>query len=68
MDTPLPQTVLIACQSCRWFLRRTKGKDPMPFGLCRRHAPTMQGHPVVWEQDSCGDYMPREEGGTLHGA
>jgi len=25
-------------------------------GRCRRHAPTMTGYPVVFENDSCGDH------------
>lgn len=26
------------------------------IGRCRRHAPTMSGYPVVYENDWCGDH------------
>lgn len=48
------------CVSCMWFVQ--KG-DPAAFcrpefekGRCRRHAPTMNGYPVVFENDWCGDH------------
>lgn len=30
--------------------------DPIVVGRCRRHAPTMNGYPVVYETDWCGDH------------
>lgn len=31
--------------------------DPRgPIGRCRRHAPTMNGYPVVFASDWCGDH------------
>ena len=38
------------CGSCMWFVE--KGK----LGRCRRHAPTMNGYPVVFMRDWCGDH------------
>jgi hypothetical protein len=38
------------CQTCMWF--SPKGK----LGRCRRHAPTMNGYPVVYPTDWCGDH------------
>lgn len=36
-----------------------KRAEPAPLrvvGRCRRHAPTMNGYPVVFEDDWCGDH------------
>jgi hypothetical protein len=30
------------------------------LGRCRRHAPTMSGFPVVYEDDWCGDHKLKE--------
>jgi hypothetical protein len=29
---------------------------PNPFGRCRRHAPTLNGYPAVFDHDWCGDH------------
>jgi hypothetical protein len=29
---------------------------PRVLGRCRRHAPTMNGYPAVFEDDWCGDH------------
>ncbi len=43
------------CSTCMyWVLKRGK------VGRCRRHAPTMQGFPVVFETDKCGDHKLNE--------
>ena len=34
------------CKTCMWFVNFR----------CRRHAPTMQGYPAVFENDWCGDH------------
>jgi hypothetical protein len=39
------------CETCMWFVKK-KGS----VGRCRRHAPTMNGYPVVYENDWCGDH------------
>lgn len=55
------------CKSCMWFVEKATlpGKksatDPLgqhdrTVGRCRRHAPTMNGYPVVWASDWCGDH------------
>ena len=31
------------------------------IGRCRRHAPTMNGYPVVFKSDWCGDHRVDEE-------
>jgi hypothetical protein len=45
------------CKTCIWFV----GKGPFEaqvadIGRCRRHAPTMNGYPVVFGTDWCGDH------------
>lgn len=43
------------CQTCMWY---TPKKDDI--GRCRRHAPTMNGYPVVYVTDWCGDHKLNE--------
>ena len=43
------------CVSCMWFVEKAGIGAPM-IGRCRRHAPTMNGYPVVFETDWCGDH------------
>jgi hypothetical protein len=45
------------CRTCMSFV----GKSPTEaqvtnIGRCRRHAPTMNGFPVVFGSDWCGDH------------
>jgi hypothetical protein len=47
------------CKTCAWFL--IKALDPRideesNVGRCRRHAPTINGFPVVFLSDWCGDH------------
>lgn len=50
------------CRSCIWFVHKAKATNiPFPadtkeVGRCRRHAPTMNGYPVVFLTDWCGDH------------
>jgi len=51
-----------------WFVEKVAG-PPMEggaaistdIGRCRRHAPTMNGYPVVFGTDWCGDHKLNEE-------
>lgn len=55
------------CRTCMFFVAKEiniqadtiggKGR----IGRCRRHAPTMNGYPVVYETDWCGDHKIDEE-------
>lgn len=48
------------CKSCMWFAPK-EGKDGVTnLGRCRRHAPTMNGFPVVYVNDWCGDHKLNE--------
>ena len=58
------------CKTCMWFVPKTVKKvDLEPdrgcpaedspvyhLGRCRRYAPTMNGYPVVFVNDWCGDH------------
>jgi len=51
------------CMTCIWFVLKqrigTSNSDINPLaqvGRCRRHAPTMNGYPVVYMTDWCGDH------------
>jgi hypothetical protein len=49
------------CRSCIWYVPKVPTSPLMPqdyrgIGRCRRHAPTMNGYPVVWCDDWCGDH------------
>ena len=51
------------CRTCMWFVVKEADSRPCnpcevpnELGRCRRHAPTMNGYPAVFEQDWCGDH------------
>ena len=51
------------CGTCIWFVEKQsilkRNPDTAPetiVGRCRRHAPTMNGYPVVYMTDWCGDH------------
>ncbi|MGD9676509.1 MAG: hypothetical protein AB7V19_07490 [Candidatus Bipolaricaulia bacterium] len=58
------------CRTCMWYVPKEnfdqrardylKVREDQPIpptpGRCRRHAPTMNGYPVVFESDWCGDH------------
>jgi hypothetical protein len=43
-----------------WFVSKESAgaikSDVVVVGRCRRHAPTMNGYPVVFVNDWCGDH------------
>jgi len=41
------------CATCMWYVQK---EGILNIGRCRRHAPTMNGYPVVYETDWCGDH------------
>ena len=47
------------CATCIWYAPKTKN-NVFAIGRCRRHAPTMQGYPVVYNTDWCGDHKVDE--------
>lgn len=55
------------CSTCMWFVVKQPNNTVrqteqgvidaiLHLGRCRRHAPTMNGYPVVFELDWCGDH------------
>lgn len=46
------------CQTCIWFVLKelTTATGKSSVGRCRRHAPTIEGYPVVFMTDWCGDH------------
>lgn len=61
-DPWIHRSKAMLCNTCIWFVHKQKAPN-MPFpgdskevGRCRRHAPTMNGYPVVFLTDWCGDH------------
>ena len=49
------------CKTCMWFAPKYRATDSVvDIGRCRRHAPTMNGYPVVFVNDWCGDHKLNE--------
>jgi len=54
------------CATCMWFVVKDPGDEPAragergEVGRCRRHCPTMNGYPVVFASDWCGDHKLNE--------
>ena len=49
------RSVSMQCSSCMWYVAKA-GSGRTVLGRCRRHAPTMNGYPVVFPTDWCGDH------------
>ena len=49
------------CMTCIWFVpKELASLGTGKVGRCRRHAPTMNGYPVVYLNDWCGDHRVDE--------
>jgi len=51
------------CRTCMWFVQKVPQFGDTQNGLigrCRRHSPTMNGYPVCYEDDWCGDHKVNE--------
>jgi len=46
----------MACVTCMWYNPKQSRNGEAILGRCRRHAPTMNGYPVVFPTDWCGDH------------
>ena len=50
----------MSCKTCMWFVKKEVASnvaDQVIFlGRSRRHAPTMNGYPAVFQDDWCGDH------------
>lgn len=52
------------CRTCMFYTAKltSEPRDQSPeVGRCKRHAPTMSGFPVVYQNDWCGDHKLDEE-------
>lgn len=54
----------MCCRTCMWYVVKVNDEavtvGNVIVGRCRRHAPTMNGYPVVFENDWCGDHKLNE--------
>jgi len=72
-DPWMHRTSEMKCSTCMWYVEKAvavsgkwaEGDEPViethgSVGRCRRHAPTMNGYPVVFDTDWCGDHKLNE--------
>lgn len=49
------------CHTCMWWAEKPAPEPGLhALGRCRRHAPTMNGFPAVYDDDWCGDHKLTE--------
>ena len=48
------------CSTCMWYVKKTAEGVNKEVGRCRRHSPSMNGYPVVYSDDWCGDHKVDE--------
>ena len=52
------------CETCMYYVFKRgdhiEEGEPSRLGRCRRHAPTMNGWPVLFPADWCGDHKLSE--------
>ena len=58
MDDPWKhRSTGMKCSTCMWYVAKQTTLSNYPeIGRCRRHSPTMNGYPVVYPTDWCGDH------------
>lgn len=49
---------LMKCKTCMWFVFKKGIRKGI--GRCRKRAPTLNGYPVVYTDDFCGDHKVDE--------
>ena len=54
------RSINMRCRTCMYYVLKSGN-----VGRCRRHAPTMQGWPVMYDSDWCGDHKLDENAKTL---
>jgi hypothetical protein len=55
-DNWIHRSAKMRCRICMYFVEKEEPSFGKPVGRCRRHAPTLQGWPVMFEDDWCGDH------------
>jgi len=48
------------CKTCMYFVAKEDKNKETIIGRCRRHSPTLNGYPVVFKTDWCGDHKLNE--------
>jgi hypothetical protein len=61
MDKWKHRSSKMICLTCMWFVAKGTDDDIFKIGRCRKHAPTMNGYPVVFPNDWCGDHKLDEK-------
>ena len=57
VDPWMHRSKKMKCATCMWFTQKGAITDESwGLGRCRRHAPTLNGYPVVYNTDWCGDH------------
>jgi inosine/xanthosine triphosphate pyrophosphatase family protein len=56
MDNWQHRSANMKCMTCMWWSQKKES-----IGRCRRRAPTMNGFPVVYDSDWCGDHKLDED-------
>lgn len=62
-DPWIHRSTRMKCRTCMYYVSKTGDSEStmiMGIGRCRRHAPHMNGYPVVFESDWCGDHKLNE--------
>jgi hypothetical protein len=51
------------CKTCMWYVEKVTAiaVSEKSIGRCRRRCPTMNGYPVVFLDDWCGDHKLNED-------
>lgn len=55
------------CHTCMFYVDKAVPEGTKRIGRCRRHAPTMNGWPVMFSSDWCGDHKLNETVTNRHG-
>ncbi len=50
------RSLTMRCHTCLWFVAKGEATAENRVGRCRKRAPTMDGYPVVFQMDWCGDH------------
>lgn len=58
-DPWIHRSVRMRCRTCMFYVLKEPSRE---LGRCRRHAPTVDGFPMVYTNDWCGDHELHERG------
>jgi hypothetical protein len=59
LDPWAHRSAKMMCRTCMWYVAKAAPRPSaliVALGRCRRHAPSMNGYPVVYPADWCGDH------------